>query len=117
MKLLLANGREPADLAPGDIDPVVCGQVALRAIPAEVRNHASTFLVPPDGTERHERELTLDFWILLAECEKLVKLGWTAPMPRRVECAEHFARRDVAMEMDELNRDIGLAYPLRRKVL
>jgi len=45
----VSDGREPVDLVPVVLDPVQV-QVALRAVPVEVRNVAAAEPVMPDGT-------------------------------------------------------------------
>ncbi|PIP51201.1 hypothetical protein COX10_02585 [Candidatus Berkelbacteria bacterium CG23_combo_of_CG06-09_8_20_14_all_33_15] len=77
---LLADGREPVDLVPVVPDPVQV-QVAPRTVPAEVRNEAVAAPALPDGTKSDNRELVLNFGVLLAEGEKYVKLGRTASHP------------------------------------
>lgn len=45
----VSDGREPIDLVPVVLDPVQV-QVALRAVPVEVRNVAVAVPVLPNGT-------------------------------------------------------------------
>ena len=82
---LLADGREPIDLVPATPDPDQA-QAALRAAPAEVRDVAVATPALPDGTKSDNRELALNFRVLLAKGEKLMKLGRT--IAHSVELAE-----------------------------
>ncbi len=57
-KCLLANGSEPAVVVPPEVVPAQV-QLALRAVPAEVRHVAVAVAILPHGAESDDRELAL----------------------------------------------------------
>ena len=111
----LANGREPVELSPGDLDLAEV-HVPLRTVPVEAQNVAAS-AVPalPNGTKRHNRELALKIRILCSQSEMLVRFSWA--IARLVHLVKRLVSRNGPIEVDELHYRIYLALPVIREVV
>ena len=110
---LLADGQEPAVIAPADAAPAE-DQAAPVAVPAQAGHVAVAARVHPDGAELHHRELPLDIRVLRPERQELGDGG--RPEAETVEVSEHLFGARRLVQVDEHCLNLGLVGSRDREV-
>lgn len=111
MRLLADDGETvpaPVAVGPAQVEPPTV------RVPAHVRDARAAAGASPRGAERHDRESVSEFPVLGAYGEKFAERCRTQAATR--ELVLDLLRRGPAIEVHELDRDLGRAGPLGREV-